>query len=89
MDYNKEHSIELKDRKSIRITAVKHVDSYDDKEIILVTSMGNLVLKGSDLNIKSLNLDDGTLLVTGLFDNLFYAEDVGAKRKNLIKRILK
>ncbi len=89
MDYTKGHILEVKDRKTVKITGVKHVDSYDDKEIVLETSMGDLVIRGSDLNINSLNLEDGSLQVIGLIENFLYTEEAGARRKNFFKRILK
>lgn len=89
MDQTRGHTLEVKDRKAIKVTGVKHVDSYDDKEIILKTSLGDLIIKGTDLNINSLNLEDGSLQVIGLVENMLYAEEAGAKRKNFIKRLLK
>ena len=89
MDEIRGHSVEVNDRKSIKVTGVRHVDSYDDKEIILKTSMGDLVIKGSELNISSLNLEDGNLQAIGLVENFLYVGEAGAKRKNFIKRILK
>ena len=89
MDQTKGHSVEVKDRNSTKITGVRHVESYDDKEIILKTSMGDLIIKGKELNISSLNLDNGNLQVIGLVENLLYVEEAGLKRKNFIKRILK
>ena len=89
MDHTKGHVIEVKDRKTVKITGVKHVDSYDDKEIVLETAMGDLIIRGSDLNINSLNLEDGSLQVIGLVENFLYTEEAGARRKNFFKRILK
>ncbi|KUO50737.1 MAG: hypothetical protein APF76_15685 [Desulfitibacter sp. BRH_c19] len=89
MDHFKGHILEVKDRKIVKVTGVKHVISYDDKEIVLETSMGDLIIRGSDLNINSLNLEDGSLQVIGLAENLLYSEEAGARRKNFIKRILK
>ena len=89
MDQTREHSIEVKGRNSTKVTGVKHVESYDDKEIILKTSMGDLIIKGKELNISNLNLENGSLQVIGLVENFLYVEETGIKRKNFIKRILK
>ena len=89
MDQTREHSIEVKDRNSTKVTGVKHVESYDDKEIILKTYMGDLIIKGKELNISNLNLENGSLQVIGLVENFLYVEETGIKRKNFIKRILK
>lgn len=89
MDQIRNHNIEVNDRKSVKVTGVRHVDSYDDKEVLLKTSMGDLIIKGTELNISNLNLEDGNLQVIGLVESFLYVEEAGAKRKNFIKRILK
>ncbi len=89
MEYAGGHNVEIKDRKSIKLTGLKHVDSYDDKEVALQTSLGLLIIKGSQLNIKTLNLGDGILQVEGLIQSISYSDAAGTKRKNLIQRILK
>lgn len=89
MDHSKGHILEVKDRKTVKVTGVKHVGSYDDKEIVLETSMGDLIIRGNELNINSLNLEDGSLQVIGLVENFLYTEEAGARRKNFLKRILK
>ncbi|MEW6624156.1 MAG: sporulation protein YabP [Bacillota bacterium] len=89
MDHGKGHSVEIRDKKWLKVTGVKHVDSYDDKEIFLETSLGNMVIKGSGFNISSLNLEDGSLNVDGQVESLLYTEALANRRKNFVKRLLK
>lgn len=83
------HTLTLVDREKLSVSGVSHVASYDDKQIILKTKLGDLVLKGQGLNINSLNLENGTLLVAGLLESIVYTEEQGDRAKGFLRRLLK
>lgn len=70
------HNIILEDREKLMVSGVEDVDSFDDRQIVLRTSKGNLILRGSDLHIDKLSLDTGELAVTGLITEMGYEETV-------------
>lgn len=86
---NRQHQLALKERQSFSATGVEHVDNYDEYIITLETSLGILTIKGEDLNISNLNLNEGTLEVTGQIDGLVYSEDKGKKTRGMLQRIFK
>ncbi len=88
MDSNR-HDVVIKNRELVSVSGVRHVDNYDDKQILVQTSIGNLQIKGENLNIKGLNLDEETLEVTGYLESMVYVEEQGVKTKNILKRLLK
>jgi sporulation protein YabP len=88
MDSEK-HDVIIKNREWISVNGIKHVDNYDDRQIIVQTAIGILQIQGEDLNIKGLNLDEGTLEVTGYVKSMVYVEEQGVKTKNILKRLLK
>jgi len=67
------HSLTIENRERIHVTGVLHVVSFDDHEIILETDLGMLTLAGEDLQIKQLDLDQGSFLVEGLVTGVQYA----------------
>lgn len=83
-----EYIITLKNRKGFRATGVMNVDSYDDSEIMAETKLGFLRIRGEQLHILSLNLEDEILEVEGYFEALEYFEDKGTKFRNKSKGIL-
>jgi sporulation protein YabP len=86
----KQHQVKLEDRRQLVITGVVHVDNYDDSEITLQTTLGVLVIKGEDLNISVLNLENGTLNVSGQVNQLAYSDAAGGKKgKGLLQKLLK
>ncbi len=67
------HKILIEDRNRMIITGVKKVKSFDPKEIHLDTLEGGLVIKGQDLGVKNLNLEQSELEIEGRMDLLAYA----------------
>lgn len=84
----KSQNIILKDREMLDITGVDNVDSYNDNTINLSTIKGNLNIRGENLNISKLNLDDGSLKISGSITSLTYVTKEGAP-KNLLERLFK
>jgi sporulation protein YabP len=68
------HSVILEDRERLSISGVVEVDSFDERQIIMRTTKGNLILRGNELHIEKLSLETGDLSVTGLITDLCYEE---------------
>lgn len=75
------HEIILLDRESLKITGVKEVDSFDCEEFLLSTEFGYLNIKGKELHIKILNLDQGLVVIEGLVDSMNYLNDSNSSEK--------
>ena len=68
------HNIILEDRSHLSVSGVEDVDSFDDRQIVVRTEKGSLILRGSGLHIGKLSLETGELVVTGLFTDFGYEE---------------
>ncbi len=93
-DDSKEYRIMMTNRQHTVVEGVENVESFDDQEILLDTKMGLLILKGQNLHIVQLNLEDGTLVVDGHCKTLDFLDEKAAKSlkgrsKGFIQRILK
>ena len=84
---NKSHSFSLKDRKSLEMKGVLEVVSFNENKVILQTTQGNLFVKGSELNIINLNLDDGSIKVEGYVTSLEYSEKT--QKTGIFNRLFK
>ncbi|MBS7402982.1 MAG: sporulation protein YabP [Oscillospiraceae bacterium] len=72
----KPHNLILEDRKRLSITGVEDVESFDEQRIILKTSKGTLIIRGSELHIDKLSLESGDLTVDGFVSDLGYEDNV-------------
>ena len=74
------HSINLIRRESMAATGVLDVISFDEETIIAETEMGMLVIKGINLHVNRLSLENGELSLDGEIASITY-EDAGGFSK--------
>ena len=55
----------LKNRSDLHITGVKKLESLNTNELFVDTVLGRMVVKGTDLEMKHLDLESETLVITG------------------------
>ena len=84
----KNQNIVIEDRNRISISGVEQVDSFNDTTIVLSTIKGGLSIKGEELNISKLNLDEGSVKISGTINSLIYISKEGVP-KNFIGKIFK
>ena len=75
------HHVCLKDRKSLELTGVKKIESFDNEEFLMETTLGYLVIKGSELEIIKLDTYQGNVSIKGHVDSLGYFETSSLKKE--------
>ena len=70
----KPHSINLDERRNLSISGVERVESFDEHEVIMLTSAGSLIICGEELHMGRLDLVTGEAAVTGHISELRYEE---------------
>lgn len=75
------HTLMLDGRARAKLTGVTAVSCFNDREIVLETSEGEVALLGENLHIEQLNLDDGQLDVTGEIAGIEYSETAKKKER--------
>lgn len=68
------HKLTLNDRKSLTLTGVTEVVSFDDTAVVLHTALGTLEVQGQQLQLKTLSIDGGQVAVDGHISALIYEE---------------
>ena len=68
------HNITINERKNIIISGVKKIDSFDDEEFLLETTMGNIIIKGKELEIIKLDTYQGSVSIKGVINSLIYSD---------------
>lgn len=76
----KSQNINIEDRKKMIVTGVESVESFNDNTIILKTINGGMIIKGEELNINNLNVEDGNVKIQGKINGINYtSKDVSSK----------
>ena len=85
-----EHDVIMRGRKLLDITGVKQVESFDNEEFLLETSMGFLAIKGQNLQMKNLDVDQGIVSIKGkIFDIVYLDENQSEKAKGFFSKLFR
>ena len=68
------HSLTLENRTLLKAGGVLRIDSFDEETIAAATGGGRLLIRGENLHIEALDVDAGTLTVTGKVTSLAYVD---------------
>lgn len=64
----------MEGRRKLTLTGAKEVLRFDEEAAELRTELGNLIIEGTELKLKCLSLDTGTVVVEGELRSLSYEE---------------
>lgn len=81
------HCVTIENRENISVSEVKGVDTFDEDEVCLQLNEGGMVIKGRNLHIQKLDLDEGVAVISGEITALNYTKKI--TDKGLIKKIRK
>ena len=68
------HKLTMNERRSLAVTGVTEVISFDETAVIARTEMGTLVVQGKGLQLKTLQPEGGQVAVEGQITALIYEE---------------
>jgi sporulation protein YabP len=85
-----DHDVIMRGRKLLEITGVKQVESFDNEEFLLETSMGFLAIKGQNLQMKNLDVEKGIVSIKGkIYDLVYLDEHHGEKAKGFFSKLFR
>src|SRR3954464_8312040 len=85
-----EHDVIMKGRRLLDITGVKQVESFDNEEFLLETVMGFLSVRGQNLQMKNLDVDQGIVSIKGkIFDIVYLDENQSEKAKGFFSKLFR
>lgn len=70
----------LDNRKKLKITGVTDVESFSENAVVSQTNLGNLTVKGDNLKISKLNVDEGELVIDGDIASMEYTRKKEKKK---------
>lgn len=70
----KQHTVIMENRKTLSIAGITDIDSFDEREIVLYTKMGELTITGRDLHINAISIENGNMSVEGDIWSLQYGD---------------
>lgn len=82
-------NIIMENREKISVTGVIDIHSFDDELVLVQTDLGILTIKGDDLKMNRLNLDNNELIVEGQIVAVAYSDVSGTKKTGFMNKLFK
>ena len=75
----KAHKMMVDKRSNAMISGLDDVVSFDEKTVILETTLGLLTIKGEELKVNRLTVEQGEVELGGRMDSFVYTEGHGRR----------
>ena len=82
-------NIIIENRKALTISGVTDVESFNETSIVLYTELGELTVKGRDLRVNKVSIDNGDLLVEGDIGAVIYGSRDRKSTQTLLNKIFR
>ena len=82
LENNFNHGISIAERKNIIVTGVKKIESFDNEEFLMDTTLGFLSIKGTELEIIKLDTYQGNVSLKGHVDSVMYTDNFTKRDKD-------
>lgn len=87
------YQLTLINRELFQAGGIIEVESFDEHEVVTVSKLGPLIIRGDALHITQLNLQEGQLVLQGDISSILYADGkkgkMKAKGKGVMERLFK
>ena len=82
------HNIIIENRSKLILSGINEVESFEEDNVRLKTTKGDLTIRGNDMKMESYQSEIGDLVMRGDVYALVYTNDTGAK-EGFFSRIFK
>lgn len=83
------HTVYIENRESLVVTDVSDVASFSEDTVLFTLSSGGLVVKGQDLHMQQLDLEEGKAVLSGSVQSAVYTQKKEKAEGSLWSRLLK
>ena len=82
-------NIIINNRAYIELTGITKIESMNEYEFYVISTLGNILLKGESLEMIQLDIDKGILKLKGKIYSLEYTNEIKKKQKSMLGKIFK
>lgn len=82
------YQLTLTNREYLQANGIVEVESFDEQEILAVSKLGPLIIKGQGLHIIQLSLEEGKLTLEGEIVSIQYSNSKKGKMKEKGRGVL-
>lgn len=78
---NKKSYITIENRKKMTLDGVLEIISFNEEQILIITVLGNMDIRGEELKMTKLDVQNGDVCITGRISYIVYTSDEKKSRK--------
>ncbi|MBU3158856.1 sporulation protein YabP [Clostridium frigoris] len=87
---DKKSNLILENRRKLTINGVIEVINFNENQILLNTDVGTMMVKGQELKMNKLDVQNGDVIITGKVDSFVYTSDKSKiKKDSIISRLFR
>ena len=87
---DKKSNLNLESRRKLSLTGVAEVVNFNDKQITLNTNFGVLNIKGEDLKMTKLDVQNGDIVIIGKINSFVYSGSEARKdSESILSKLFK
>lgn len=88
---NKKSFITLENRKKMTLDGVLEIISFNDEQILIITVLGDMDIRGEELKMTKLDVQNGDVVITGKISYIVYTseEKRPKKQSSIISKIFR
>jgi len=83
------HTLIIENRERVRITSVNKAERFSDTEVLVYTEDGDLIIKGSNLEVERLEASGGGAEITGHIESVAYLSEKYHIPDNFLARLFR
>ncbi|MEK6263939.1 MAG: sporulation protein YabP [Clostridium sp.] len=81
---DKKSNLMLENRNKLNISGIIEVINFNENQILLNTNVGTMIIKGQDLKMNKLDVQNGDVVITGKVDSFVYTSGISKDKKDSI-----
>jgi sporulation protein YabP len=85
----KPHNYILENRSKLMLSGVHEVGSFNESEVVVYTTGGELRIKGKELQVVAVNVESGDMEITGRIYSSVYTDNTERLPNNIITKFFK
>lgn len=81
------HNVIIENRAKMSLSGVTDVENFDESEISLYTSLGDMVIRGKNLHVESVSIESGEMSISGEIKSLVWGDKDRTKKPTLWQKM--
>ena len=83
------HDLNMYSREKLNINGITEIINFDENEVNLKTTVGDLTIDGDNLRIDILNIESGEVELVGKINCIIYSDTIDSDKRSLLSKIFK